>query len=85
MEKWFLVDSKKGDLFTKVLSAKNSSDAIQEATTIWNSLSAFDRKQRDAFFVIYAEENEEGQPDYDLALICIDLIDQFGNMVIATL
>lgn len=68
MEKWYLVDdceSSKAACFEEVLSAETQEDAITEARLVWDRLTLHDQRDRDEFFVGYADTDEDGCLDYD--------------------
>ena len=57
MKRWFL--------FETALDAKDQAEAIQIARREWDHLTDSEKKRRDDFFVGYAEEDEDGDADWD--------------------
>lgn len=65
MKKWYLIEMVDGDQFETELNVTSGEQAIEEATAIWNRLSAHDQKRRTEFFACYASTDEDGCIDFD--------------------
>ena len=68
MSAWYIVDdltSQRSILETNRCQSQTQDEAILEAKRIWNALSAHDQNERDAFYVCYADENEDGEMDWE--------------------
>ena len=68
MKRWFLIDNatkSHAQIFETALDAKDQAEAIQIARREWDHLTDSEKKRRDDFFVGYAEEDEDGDADWD--------------------
>jgi hypothetical protein len=68
MKRWFLIDNatkSHAQIFETALDAKDQAEAIQIARREWDHLTDSEKKRRDDFFVGYAEEDEDGDVDWD--------------------
>ena len=65
MKKWILIEWKNGDEFETCLQATTREEALTEAQAVWKRLSGYDQKNREEFFVVFAELNEDGSVDFD--------------------
>ena len=63
--KYVLIDClKDGDMFTKEFDSRM--DALHSASSAWDSLSDYDKKRRESFYVIEsADPNEESESHFD--------------------
>ena len=60
--KYIIMDSKKGDLFTKEFDSEE--DAVKEAKAEWDHLSKADKEARDYFFVLESVNPDEDAEDH---------------------
>lgn len=61
MKRWVLVDdviTKRAISETEVLPAETKEDAIRLACEQWNAMTRHDQRERDAFYIGFAEYNE---------------------------
>lgn len=68
MKRWFMIDNatkSHAQIFETALDAKDQAEAIQIARREWDHLTDSEKKRRDDFFVGYAEEDEDGDADWD--------------------
>ena len=68
MKRWFLIDNatkSHAQIFETALDAKDQAEAIRLARYEWDHLTDSEKKRRDDFFVGYAEEDEDGDADWD--------------------
>lgn len=72
MKQWILIENI-GDQFETVLNAGTKESAIEEAKTIWNRLSAHDKKRRNEFYIVFAEI-EDGIVKLETATESVNLI-----------
>jgi len=66
MKKWYVVDdcmSTKGEIFTT--PAESLQQAREKAAAEWAHLSEHDRKLRDAFYIGFADTDDDGCVDFD--------------------
>lgn len=61
-KQWILVDvcSTKAGAWWMPLDAETRQEAVEEAWRMWNSLTKYDQKRRDAFYVCLCEYDEDG-------------------------
>lgn len=65
---WWLVDdniSAGANIWTKKLFTDSKEDALRMARLEWESMSEYDRKRRDAFYIALAPEAEDGDMDFN--------------------
>lgn len=74
MKNWFIVDEKKDTIWTEVLDASDIARAITEAYSQWDWLTAYDKKQRNAFYIALAEEDEDGEMDFETIDKTVDIM-----------
>jgi len=70
MKHWYLIDdcmSTRSFRDEDKLNVNTRAEAVREATRRWESLSPKDQRDRDAYYVCYAAEDEDGCLDYDTA------------------
>lgn len=72
---WFLVDEKGADVFTENLEVDTLERAVVEAHAMWECLSDYDKKQRNAFYVAIADEDEDGDIDWESIGMTMDVRD----------
>lgn len=65
MKKWVIIDEKNGDMFEEILEAKTKEEAVAAARREYDRLSSYDKKQRTAFYVGFAEIDEDEIIDFD--------------------
>lgn len=78
MKKWVLVDdmTTKGALLDEeVLPVNSKEEAVWLARTKWEKMSSYDREERDAFFIGFAEYSEEdSMADWDTMTDTADIM-----------
>lgn len=70
MKRWFLVDSaieKRAVEYVTPIEAKDAEEARQILKDEWDKLTRHDQSERDAFYAILAETDEENEdyPDFE--------------------
>lgn len=66
--KWYLIDDAihaRCQIFEHELKAQTKEEAIAEAKAEWNCLTTREQKDRDEFYIGYADVDEDGCVDYD--------------------
>lgn len=66
MKKWYVVDdciSSKGETFTH--PAESREQALEKALAEWDHLSEHDKEIRDAFYIGYADSDDDGCVDFE--------------------
>ena len=79
MKNWFIVDEKKDTIWTEALDADDIARAIVEANSQWDWLAAYDKKQRNAFYIALAEEDEDGEMDFETIDKTVDIMNLDDN------
>lgn len=72
MKNWILIENM-GDQFETVLNAADKESAVEEAKSIWDRLSPYDRKRRNEFYIVFAEI-DDGIVNMDTATESVNLI-----------
>jgi hypothetical protein len=70
MKKYWAIDNcmtKAAAIWETPLKSKDPISAYLEGWAIWDKKSDYDKKNLDSFEVIFAEEDDEGNVDYDTA------------------
>ena len=68
MKAWIIVDDRinsRSAIFEEIIKANSQQQAIDIAKRTWAALSADDKKKCDAYYVGFADVDEEGCIDYD--------------------
>lgn len=68
MKKWFIVDdctTKNGRIDTEKLETMDKNEAIELAQAAYTRLTTHDKRLRDAFYVAFAEEDEDGYMSFE--------------------
>jgi len=68
MKKWIIVDdctSSKSQQFEEIIEASDINEAEQIARREWDRLTAHDQNKRDAYYVGYAEIDDDGCVDFN--------------------
>lgn len=73
---WWAVDdatTKRGRCDSEKLDAQTKLEAVKEARALYTRLTPHDRRERDAFWVGYAPEDEDGYMDDNAVKVKIDI------------
>ena len=74
MKKWVIVDdclSTKGVIYTEYAECREQ--ALENAKAEWNHLGKHDQGIRDAFYIGFAEVDDDGNVDFDSITETIDV------------
>lgn len=68
MKKWYIVDdctTRRSSIYTEAINAENKEEAEKEARREWESLTKHDQSERDEFSIVLAEQDEDGELDWE--------------------
>lgn len=77
-KKWYLLEDctrSRAQVYHTELKSADKEGALREAVAIWNSLTDYDKSQREAVYIFRSRLDEYGDPDFDQSTDFTDVIE----------